>query len=78
MLKIIGPAIVVAALSTNVQAANMGDIMALDKNPHIMMAAHKESHVIKMHCKHFIHRAHGKCASMMKIHKMKHHMMIKY
>ena len=78
MLKTIGATVVVATLSSGVQAANMGDIMMLDKNPHIMVGGPKDPHIIKMQCKSSKHRADGKCDSMMKKHKMKHHMMPKY
>ena len=69
MLKIIGATIVVATLSTGVQAANMGDIMMLDQNPHIMVGGPNDTHMIKNQCKSFKHRAHGKCKPMMNKHK---------
>ena len=60
MIKtILGAAIVVATLSTGAQAENMGHKMMMHKNPHM----------IKMQCKHFKHRAHGKCESTMNKHK---------
>lgn len=59
MIKtLLGTAIVIATLSTGAQAANMG---------HKMM--HKNPHMIKMQCKAFKHRAHGKCESTMNKYK---------
>lgn len=79
MIKtILGAVILVATLSTGAQAANMGDKMMMHKNQHMMMAMHNDPHMIKVQCKHFVHRAHGKCVSMMKKHKMNRHMMPKY
>ena len=60
MIKtIVGSAIIVGTLSAGAQAANMGQKMMMYKNPHM----------IKMQCKGFKHRAHGKCESTMNKHK---------
>ena len=82
MIKtLLGAVILVATLSTGAQAVTIGATVSTDaqapKMDHKMMM-HNHMDMKMMHCKHFMHRAHGKCVSMMKMHKMKHHMMIKY
>ncbi len=68
MIKtIIAAAIVFGTLSAGAQAANMGHKMMMYKNSHVMM--YKNPHMIKMQCKAFKHRAHGKCVSTMNKHK---------
>ena len=88
MIKtLLGAAILVAALSTGAQAVTIGATVSTDAQAskmdqkmmiHHKMMMHNQMVMKMMHCKHFIHRAHGKCVSMMKMHKMNHHMMMKY
>ena len=79
--KILGAAIVIASLSTGAQALTIGTTVTTDaqvpKMHHKMMMENHHG-MIMIHCKHSMHRAHGKCVSMMKMHKLKHHMMTKY
>jgi hypothetical protein len=88
MIKtILGAAILVATLSTGAQAVTVGATLSTDApvstdakvttiNHKMMKRNHQD--VKMMHCKRSMHRAHGKCVSMMKMHKMKHHMTPKY
>ncbi len=70
MIKIIlSASIVVAALSTGVEAANMGNNMMRHGNHSMMMGTHKNPHLIKLRCKAYTRYAHGKCESMMNSHK---------
>ena len=85
--KLLGAAILVATLSSGAQAVTVGTTLSTDApvttdtqvttTSHKMMK-HNHQDMKMMHCKRSMHRAHGKCVSMMKMHKMKHHMMPKY
>ena len=88
MIKtLFGAAILVATLSTGAQALTIGATVSTDAQTskmdqkmmiHHKMMMHNHMEMKMMHCEHFMHRAHGKCVSMNKMHKMKQHMMIKY
>ena len=86
MIKtILGAAILIATLSTGAQALTIGTTVTTDAqvpkmNDKMMMDKHhhKNMNINMTRCKHFMHRAHGKCVSTMKMHKMKHQMMPKY
>ena len=82
MIKtILGAVIVVASLSTGAQALTIGTTVTTDaqvpKMHHKMMVENHRG-MNMMRCKRFMHRAHGKCVSMMKMPKMKLHVMTKY